>query len=179
MERLSIKLIKNSLYPATLMILGKALGLLIAGSIYDTSLQVVNTDRGISNLEIIISDMNDLRSINTFANGVMLLILVLPFIYFLVKAFFWHESHQSPKILVKLNNLSLENLMGNSIDIYIGLFSWLVYLWLGVGIVFVDVYQDKAFRYILYLSIFIVFVFSWLSIKDVIKELKQRKEALT
>lgn len=174
MSQFFIKLLDNSLFPASVMILGKLIGVL--GTLYFFNIPFTIRDyfsQVYSSRFIVQSDY--ISVVTSYSDIVMYFILALVFSIFLVRAIFFHDTHLKPSVITKLANSNLLSLVKSSYEIYQSAIVWLIFLWISNFLIIVNVFSGNTYLWIgVVCTIFSLF-FTTLLFQDVYREIENIK----
>lgn len=128
-NKLFAKFVWYSLVPSLVLFSTKIVSMLILASAYSVGYQ--KTPQG-----IYFSNFENFIFINNVSNIITFFVMFSFCVVLLIKAYFFHTSHVTPKFSAWLNIQNLEHLMVGSIDLYLKSISWVFFLWLTVILMF-------------------------------------------
>lgn len=123
------KFVWYSLVPSFVMFTTKISTMLILAKTYNIG--YTKTPQG-----IYFSNFENFIFVNNVSNMITFLVMFSFCVVLLVKAYYFHTSHITPKFSAWLNVQNLEHLMVGSIDLYLKTISWVFFLWLTVILMF-------------------------------------------
>lgn len=124
MSKLLKQLLKNSLVPASLMIVSKLAGIFIVTNIFDLPITIGNDISGIFSVQLYLDNREDTILVNTFSNGVMFLTLTLGYLILVSRYFLYHKSLYDPKTIVKLTKFNLTKWITDKSNGFPKVFVW-------------------------------------------------------
>ncbi|MBN1374178.1 hypothetical protein JW962_02480 [Candidatus Dojkabacteria bacterium] len=174
MKRLTVNTLSAALYPAAFMIIGKIGGLYIANSIFGYTFSITNEIQKIFSLQITYQTAEQATKINNISTVTMLLVLLIGLSIQLIRAYFFHNTHPAPRTLVKLAELNFFEIIGDSYNIYVNLFVWLLYYWIAQVLVIVDFVTGRLSLYVLASGFVSAILCTWLAFRDVENEISEK-----
>lgn len=176
MKNISAQLARSALYPASLMVLLKIGGIFLANYVYRYQMHIQNEIQGLFSVQVGYENITQVVNVTVFSNTLMLAGLTIGAVIFVIRAFYMHNSHESPKVHIRLAEFNLLSLLGDSFEIYTHLFSWITYLWIATGIIFIDTLSNKSPQNFLYATIIVSVIISALALKDVQYEISGKNK---
>jgi hypothetical protein len=128
---LTVKTLKNQLFfkfvvfaflPAVVLFFTKILSMLLFAGYYNIS--YLKTENG-----VVFANFQNFIFVNDLSNLITYTVMASFTIWMLIKAYFFHASHISPKFSSWLNVQNLEHLVMGSINLYLKSISWVVFTW--------------------------------------------------
>lgn|GEM_PF-6594833 len=123
------KFVSYSLVPSFVLFTTKITSMLVLAKIYNIG--YTKTAQG-----IYFSNFENFIFVNNVSNLITFIVMFSFCTLLLVKAYFFHTSHITPKFSAWLNIQNLEHLMVGSIDLYLKTISWFFFMWLTVVLMF-------------------------------------------
>lgn len=172
-----VKLIDISLIPATLLVVGKIVGLAVAINIFQLPWTLVELpDSLLAVRPLLLSE--DVTTASTYSDIIMYMCLAVGFSFILVQALFLHETHIKPTLLVRLSNNNLLGLVRSSFDIYHTAAIWLVFIWLCSLLVWINVLAQKTELWVGIVTVVANIIFTALVFQDVYREIEDSRHNL-
>lgn len=153
MQKSLITILENSLFPSALVIFGKFAGIVFVISSFNLPYTVSEYVSSVLNGTMVLP-IEDAVAISTYSDLIMFLIIAIGFSIHLFRAIFFHDSHLSPKVITRLADLNLLNLIRDTYDIYHKAAVWLGFLWVSVMIIIVNMFIGTTLFWVGGLAIF-------------------------
>ena len=148
MSKLLRRALKISIVPAILMIVGKFLGIFVTSVLYDLQFKIDNDISGIFSVQIYFTDQETTLFVNSMSNLAMVLLLLLPIIYFIIKTYLYAAAHNNPKTIIKMTRLNLLNWITKQDTSFLKTFIWCAFLWLATAITITHSVQGNTYPWI-------------------------------
>ena len=158
-----VKLIDEAIVPALILAGAKVLGVLFVNSLF-------NLNWSISSWQIIYSSRDDFIMANSYSSLIMYSVIVAGLIYVIIKAFYFHDSHVSPKVSAFLHLHRKDFIIQTTLGIYSKAIIWLSYTWLTTVILAIQFVFGLVFPWVLYLCAFVSIVATLLLLIDIERE---------
>ncbi|HOT61143.1 MAG TPA: hypothetical protein PKW94_02530 [Candidatus Dojkabacteria bacterium] len=165
MSKLLRRALKISVIPAILMIVGKFLGIFVTSVLYDLQFNIDNDISGIFSVQIYFTDSETTLFVNSMSNLTMILSLLLPILYFIIKTYLYTEAHNNPKTIIKMTKLNLLNWITKKDTSFLKTFIWCAFLWLATAITITHSIQGNTYPWIAITSGVIAFLVTLFTIK--------------
>jgi len=170
MKNLPLKMLRSFIYPAGFMVLGKIVGMIFITNLNNYPFSLKNNLSETFSIQFTYASVEQVQMVATISNLFMIIFVLAGCLFWLIKALFFHDSHESPRVIVKLSELNMISFISDTYSIYVPLFAWVLYVWLCVGLIGVDTYLDKSNLWLLIFSLIIGIVITGLSFYDVQRE---------
>jgi len=148
MSKLLRRALKISIMPAILMIVGKFLGIFVTSILYNLQFNIDNDISGIFSVQIYFTDKETTLFVNSISNLTMILLLLLPIIYFIIKTYLYAAAHNNPKTIIKMTRLNLLNWITKKDTSFLKTFIWCAFLWLATAITITHSVQGNTYSWI-------------------------------
>ncbi|MDX9738810.1 MAG: hypothetical protein RBT33_00390 [Candidatus Dojkabacteria bacterium] len=148
MSKLLKRALKNSLFPAILMIAGKVLGIFLTSAIYGLTIEVGNELNGIFSTQIYFEDKAITLFVNSFSDLSMFLFLAIPTAYFIFKTAIFQSTVGNPKTIVKVTKFNILQWITKDDTTFLKIFIWCAFLWVASSIVVINVLQDSTYTWV-------------------------------
>lgn len=147
MSKLLKRALKISLTPAILMIAGKFLGIIIPALVYDFEFFIENEILEISSVQILFTDSSITLFVNSISNIFMLILLVIPTTYFIIKTSIYQSSLQNPKTIVKITRLNILKWITKQDTTFLQIFIWSTFLVIASAVVITQALQGISYQW--------------------------------
>lgn len=175
LSRSLLTLVDEAIIPALIIFGAKLIGLVAANYWYDLSWDVGERQSTLFPLIMYRSEEAFLQA-NTLSNIFVLSVIILGFVWVLIRAHAFHGSHISPKLSVSLVQKQLTGLVIHSWELYHQAVVWLAYLWLGLILFTIQAIYGVSEWWLSISGLIVALILSWLLIVDVEKEIDIRRE---
>lgn len=147
MSKSLVTLLDNSIFPASVMVVSKFLGVILAIEFFNIQWSIKDYASSIFSIGTIVRP-EDLATVTSYSDIIMLTALVLFFSFAVVRAVFFHSTHVRPTLLLKLATNNLLNLVRDSYEIYHNATIWLVFLLIADVLVWINVALGRTYLWI-------------------------------
>ncbi|MCA9379360.1 hypothetical protein KC640_02940 [Candidatus Dojkabacteria bacterium] len=177
MSKSLVKLIDISLTPAALMVVGKVLGLILTVNLFGLPWTVTQVQGTLSTIRpVVLAD--DLITANTYSDLAMFVLLAVGFTFVLLQATHFHDTHISPRMLMRLSNHNLMDLVKSSFDIYHAATIWLIFLWVCFFVIAINAALGKTMLWLALAAFVANTIFTTLLLQDVYQEIDLTRKTL-
>ncbi len=177
MNKTLVTIVDRALLPAALLVVGKFVGLVLTVNFFNLPWTVKEIPESFFTIRpALLSE--DLIVANSYADLIMFFVLALGFSLILIQAAFFHNTHIHPRLLVKLANNNLLGLIKSSFDLYHSAVIWLIFNWIAVIILWIDVLSQKTYLWIGGVALITAIVFTVTLLQDVYREIEISKRNL-
>ncbi len=115
-----LKLIDTAILPALAIVAGKLLGMALVSSRLGVPFTL--------NLKSLPPATSS--TLNTYSNLFAYGVLALGILLILARSYFFHSSHISPQVTIKLHTLNLASIISTTYELFHQAIIWMSYLWL-------------------------------------------------
>ena len=178
MSKSLIKLIDSSLLPAALMILGKVAGIYIVAKFFNLEWALQNSTDSFFSLRPVFAE-KDIVTVSSYSDLIMLLFVILGLSFSIFRAIYLHSSHVDPRIVAKLATNNLLDLIKDSFDVYHEAAMWLVFSWISVVLISLNVLLERTYVWVSLVGLISVIGFSLILLRDVGKEVEISRKRIT
>ncbi len=178
MSKSLIKLVDSSLLPASILIIGKVVGIYLVARIFNLEWALQNSADSFFSLRPVFAE-KDVLTVSSYSDLIMLLFVLLGMSFSLFRALYLHSSHIDPRFVAKLATNNLLNLIKDSFDVYHEASMWLVFTWIATFTIFLNVLMEKTYIWIFALGLISCFAFTLILIRDVGKEIELSRKKIT
>ena len=163
MPKLTLNILKNSILPAALLVVGKLLGLFISINIYGLDMYISNEIKGMYSIQIYSLDANQTLLANSFSNAFMLGLIFLVGMFFLIKYQLEVNAKSDPRTLVRLIQLNLYDIVTKSEIQFVKVFVWVAFMSVASLIVLTSSITATTYSFIGIIALaLLIFVIWWL-----------------
>jgi len=173
MKNISLQMVKAAIYPAGMLASSKILGIIIANKLFGYTLYITNNSGRCFSVQFRYDTILQVENVSTLSNALMLFTIFIGVFYYLIKAYFFHDTHQSPKLIVKLTSINLLDIFSDTMTIFVNLFVWILYIWIVTGLITYSYLNGTNSVHILIVSIAISLIASFLALWDVQREIDE------
>ena len=171
MSKSLLKLLDYSIFPASIMVLGKLAGVLFSIWFLNIPFTIRDYFSNFYSLRFVVRE-EDLQAVTSYSDLVMYSIVAIFFSSMIIRAVFFHQTHISPSMIMRLANKNLLKVVQNSYEIYHSATIWLLFLWISNIIILINVLAGNSFSWVGLLVTFSTLFLSVLLIQDVYREVE-------
>ena len=171
MSKLLRKILRAAVFPAALMIVSKLAGLSLANRFFDLGWTLETNVGSLFSVRISYPDVQSVIISNTYSNLVMLITMLLGTGIAIFQGYFLHDSHQNPRVLVKLTNIDFLIWLTDSEKLFPVLAVWIGFMWISTLVVIAQTIQSVSDPWVATLALIATTLFTWLAINDFEREL--------
>lgn len=159
-NRIFFEFVTISFFPAILIFVSKVTLTFVLSYIFGISYKI--SDQG-----ILYQNVEDYIYLNNITNILTFIILFSFSLWYLIKAYFLHESHISPKFSVWLAVQDLAHLVTGSMGIYLRVISYGFFNWLYTLIIAFYALSGMGSYYVLYVAASLTLVYTVCATLDI------------
>lgn len=178
MSRSLVKLVDFSLLPASLLVVGKVIGLYISINYFELEWGLETIPNSFFSVRPILYS-KDIILASTYSDIIMFVIIVLGYSIVLIQAVLLHNSHISPSVVAKLATYNLLGLVKSTFELYHKAAIWSLFLWLSNILIVLNVVSNKTELWVLIFSISVSLILSVFLLKDVASEIELSKKSIS
>lgn len=164
------KLIDEAILPGLVLVLGKFLGVVLVAKIISAEFKLISGEFFFPSFSF--SNFSAYYTVNSFSNLAMYVGVGLGCAAILVRAHFFHSSHITPKMHIRLLKLGLTGLIAETYQLYHQAAVWLIFLWLATILILVQSFFGLTSAAIAIISFLITLNFSWFLVADIEQEVE-------
>lgn len=181
MSKTLIKLVDASIYPASLLVVSKTIGILFFNNFLGLNWGIEHTLKqfNIFSVELLYLDKASMLLSTSYSNLFMMVLLILGFILKIVQIRYLHESRVSPKTLYRLNEFNLLRLIKSSFDIYIEGVIWLIFCIIAWLIILTSSLLGISYIEITYVSLIVILICTTFFLREISLLIEQSKKNLS
>ncbi len=174
-----VKLVDIALFPAALLVVSKFIGLIATVAIFNLDWAIVQFGDGLGRPVVSPSIAPaDIVLASTYSDLILMVIMAAGFSIILARATFLHQKNIKPSLLIKLSNANLMGLVKSSYDIYNTASIWLIFIWIGILTVFLNIVLLKTEIWVGIVALISGVVFTTLLLQDVSREISLSRKNL-
>lgn len=164
------KLIDEAIFPGIVLVLGKLLGVIAVATIISANFKIKSGELFFPSFSF--SSFSDYYTVNSYSNLVMFMVVAVGASLILVRAHFFHASHITPKMHLRLLKLGLQGLIAETYQLYHQAAVWLIFLWLATILVLSQAFFEISAPIIAIVAVLVTLNFSWFLIADIEQEVE-------
>ncbi|OQX51025.1 hypothetical protein B5M47_02275 [candidate division CPR3 bacterium 4484_211] len=169
LSKILLKLIKESIIPALLVVTAKFAGIVLTVTILSIP-WTISTQSLFPTITF--SSMSNFVTVSSWSNFFVLAAVSLGFLWILIKAHFLHDTHITPQLTLQLLDLDLTNLIDTTPNISNQGIIWLSYLWVLIILTGVQAFFGYHYWWMFALSLFVGAILTWSFIADLEREVE-------
>lgn len=159
------KLIDEAILPGLVLVLGKFLGVILVAKIISAEFKMTSGEFFFPNFTF--TNFSAYYTVNSYSNLVMFAAVGMGAAFILARAHFFHASHITPKMHVRLLRLGLTGLIAETYQLYHQAVVWLIFLWLATILVLTQAFFSLSNPIIAIVAFLVTLNFSWFLVADI------------
>lgn len=171
MSKLLQKILSAAIFPAALIIVSKVIGMALANRIFDLGWEIRSNAGSLFSIEVVYPSFEAAYKCNSFSNLIMILTMALGTGITLFQGYFLHDSHQNPKVLIKMIQFDFILWLADSKTIFPNMAVWLAFLWISSLISISQSLQSLVHPAVSVTGLVMSIVMTWLSARDFEREI--------
>jgi len=148
MSKLIKRALKNSIFPAILMIAGKVFGIFFTSALYGLTFEIGNDLNGIFSTQIYFNDSSTTLFVNSYSDLFMFAFLAIPTAYFIAKTAIFQSATDDPKTIVKVTRFNILQWITKDDTTFLKIFIWTAFLWVASAIIVANAIQDNTYTWV-------------------------------
>lgn len=168
-SKLLVKLIDQAILPAIVLLATRIISISLLSLYFEIPFEL--TSKG-----FVFEDKSQYIQINSFSLLIMTAVMALGLLFFLIKAYVFHETHITPKLTATIFSLRMQGLVQSSLDLYTKGAIWISYSYLMVMVTAALSVYSLIYPYGFYVSLSLAVLSTILFVIDVENEIKGNKE---
>lgn len=168
-SKILVKLIDQAIIPALVLLTTRIVSVTLLSNYLGIPFQF--SGRG-----FIFDDQTQYLKVNSYSLLVMVIVLSLGLLFFLLKAYIFHESHITPKMTATLFSIRLPSLIQSSYEVYTKGAIWISYSFLMLMVTGALSLYGYCYAWVFYTSLGVSILSLLLFIFDVENEMKLGKQ---
>lgn len=170
MSKLLKKILRAAVFPASLMIVSKVAGIYLLTKLKDLEWAIQTNIGNIFSVKVVYPDFETALAVNSFSNLIMYAAILIGVGILLFQAYFLHNSHQDPKVLVKLIQFDFILWLIETKTLFPKLSVWLAFLWTATILILTQAIQSETHAWVAYIALPITIISTWLAARDFERE---------
>jgi hypothetical protein len=163
-SKILIKLIDQAILPALVIFASRILSLFLFAGLFDVILRV---DRS----GIVFQSPRDYVLINSYSIMFMSSVLAIAIIHNLIKAYYFHDTHITPRLTARLFSMKLSSFIQSSMQLYSEGVIWISYSLLLTLVAGLMAFFGLCFYWVFFSSLLLTVISMTLFLLDIEKEL--------
>lgn len=165
-----VKLIDQTIIPGLILVLGKFLGVILVAKIISAKFNLTFGNFFFPTFSF--TKLSDYQIVNSYSNLAMFAAVAAGCTFVLIRAHFFHASHITPQLHLRLLKLGLEGLIAETYQLYHQATVWLIFLWLATILILLQAFSQLSNPIIAIIAFLISLNFSWFLIADIEQEIE-------
>ena len=165
-SRTLVNLIDNAIFPAVLLVSSKILGIVFMSKYLGISYTV-------EGIKLVFNDSQNYIAINSYSSLLMFVAVIGGLTWVLIKAHVFHDTHVSPTLSSKLNDMNLAEIVHDNKTIFTQSFIWLSYAWLVTLVLGVQAYFGLSYSWVFWVALAVSVVSTALLVVDMEREIQR------
>lgn len=174
MSKLLVKLVDEAIFPAALIIAAKALGIMVVNLVFGLTWSVDTIFKAFWQPHIIYPTEVEAIMVASYSNLFMYTAIFVGMAMIIAKAFYLHDSHVSPQLVLKLAKMDLLQVIQSSFQLYHQAIVWFVFLVLATVFIFSNYMQGMTYAWIAITAVVLTIITFWLLIRDIEEEVDRK-----
>lgn len=174
MSKFLIKLVDEAVFPAAMIIAAKAIGVAIVNLSLGLSWSIDTVFNSFLSPHLIYGSYEEAIAVASYSNLIMYIAVFIGMGVIVAKAFYLHDSHVSPQMVLKLAKMDLLSMLGSSFQIYHQALIWFGFQLLTTIFIVVNYMQGMTYGWITVAVVAVTLVTFWMLVKDIDLELERR-----
>lgn len=143
-----INLIDNAIFPAVLLFVAKMLSVIFIA-------QYLGIDYTVNGIRLAFNDEQSYLMVNSYSSLFMLIAVVGGLVWVLIKAHVFHDTHITPSLASKLNDINMNDIIHDTKTIFSQSFIWLSYAWLVTVVLGVQTVYGLSYNWVFWVALII------------------------
>lgn len=148
MSKLLKRALKLAITPASMMIAGKFLAILILVTINKLDFSITNNSSSFFSIQLFLENEKDTIFVNSISNLTSLLLIAVPTYYMLVRRTLLKDIQHNPRTVVKLTKLNILKWVTSQETAFMQVLIWTVFLWIISGITISSVVLLESYSWL-------------------------------
>lgn len=170
MSKSLVKILDYSIFPASVLILAKFLGILLVSNYFSIAWSLRDYTGSIFAISTVLKS-EDVIIVTAYSDLFMYIIAALFFSIAVFRTIYLHNTHVSEMTILSLSKLNLMNLIKDSYTVYGMTAGWWIFMVLSNVLIWVNVATDKSYSWIGVITTLASFVLSFVLFLDVYREI--------
>jgi hypothetical protein len=174
MSKFLVHLVDEAVFPAALVIAAKALGVILVNLSYGYTWSVDTVFRAFWQPHLIYVSKEAALNVASYSNLIMFIAVFAGMASVIIKAFYLHESHASPQMVLKLAKMDLLHMLQSSFALYHQAIVWFGFQLLTTLFILTNYLQGMTYGWIAVVICTITLVTFWMLAKDIDHEVERK-----
>lgn len=148
MSKLLKRALKLAVTPASLMIAGKFLAIIVLVTFNRLDFTIANNTSSFFSIQILLGNEKDTLFVNSISNLTALLLIAIPTYYMLIHRTLLKDAQQNPRTVVKLTKLNILKWVTSQHTAFMKVLIWTVFLWIISGITISSVVLLESYSWL-------------------------------
>lgn len=166
-----VRLIDESILPALVLIVTKLAGVLVVARFFNLPFEIATRGKLLPLPSVVFLDRADYIKANAYSNLIMFTVVALGFVFVLVRAHHFHQTHIHPHLSAKLKRLGLSSLIGETADIYHQALIWLLFTWFVLILMVLNSVAGLSYLAFTVIAFLVALNLTWFLVFDVEREI--------
>lgn len=175
MSKSLIKIVDNSLLPASILILSKFLGIVFIVKISGISWSAKEYSDNLFSVGNSLP-LNEVKTVVTYSDLIMFIVMAIFLSFNIFRAVYLHNTHVDPKLVNKLAKTNLLGLIQDSYHIYHQAVSWLIFGIIANAVILTNVFSGTTEIAVGLAATVFTLLITAILIQDVYKELDNMRK---
>jgi hypothetical protein len=170
MSKSLLKFVDLIMLPASVMVLGKFIGIFLTLKFLNIPSSVGEVAGSIFSYGTILRDV-DVKTVITYSDISMYLLLAIGTGIILFRSIYLHSTHIKPSLVARLAKYNLLTLIVSSYEVYHQAVAWIIFCWIAFLVNLSNVISGKSDWYVVGISIVVSIILTAILFNDIEKEL--------
>jgi len=166
-----IKILDYSLFPASILVISKAIGVLIFSSVLDQTFSIREYFSNIVNNSNTLPS-NIVEQVSSYSDLLMFASIATFFTIVILRSIFLHDTHVKPTLVANLAQKNLISLIKSSYEIYHMGAVAILFTWISVLSIWLNILNDLTYLWVGLSVTIAAIILTTLLIQDVYKEIE-------
>ncbi len=161
MSKLLKRALKIAIFPASLIVVGKFLTIILLVGTQSLNFSVNNDAPTFFSVQLVLSNHTDALRVNSISNLATLLLIALPTFYMLIRKTLLVDIQSNPRTVVKLTRLNVLKWVTNQKNPLLSILIWVVFLWIIAAICISSAISLETYSWIGVLASLLSLLSAW------------------
>ncbi len=152
MSKLLKRALRIAILPASILVAGKFLSLIVLTTINGFPIWIENDITSFFSIQIYVSNSNVATQINSYSNLITLLLIAIPTVYMLVRKTLLKDIEHDPRTVVRLTKLNILKWVTSQDTTFLQILLWTVFLWIVTGVIVSSTLLEQTYTWIAILA---------------------------
>lgn len=166
MSKILRNLLKGVIFPASLLIILKAVGIYLATILYNLQIFIETRASGpFFSIKFFFLEKEETLLANSFSNILIYTTFSIITTYILIKYSLLVISGRNPKMLIKLHNVNLLKWVSHKSNTFIRVLIWIFFTWIIQILITIDAFQGQTYSWLPPINFLVAIILSWIAIR--------------